>query len=132
MTIPRCSPQPSPSRRPASSTSYLADALLRFRRTAGGVRCARGARRSSMRNILFFAALLVGCGPGQGLVGNPNDLKGLISIDVMPPMATIAATGTTPGAADFTATGHFTDGHSADLTSKVAWSLADSSFGTVS
>ena len=65
-----------------------------------------------------------GSGGSSGMVVAPP-IAGLQSIEVMPATATVVlqANGTTlAGSQTFTATGHFMDGHSEDVTSKVGWS----------
>jgi hypothetical protein len=52
-------------------------------------------------------------------------LSGMVSIEVMPPTQTVvlsAAGSSLTGSATFTATGHFGDGHTEDVTTRVAWS----------
>jgi hypothetical protein len=64
-----------------------------------------------------------GSGGGSGQVTAPP-IPGLRSIDVNPPSQTVLlnASGTTlSGSTTYTATGHFDDGHTEDVTSRVAW-----------
>jgi hypothetical protein len=55
----------------------------------------------------------------------------LTSIDISPATASLVTTGGTPAALSFTATGHFSDGHSEDISTSVAWSLSDPGVGTI-
>ena len=67
---------------------------------------------------------LNGSGGSGGTVVTPP-IPGLTSIDVSPPSQTIllTASGTTlSGTATYTATGHFDDGHTEDVTARVGWS----------
>ncbi len=69
-----------------------------------------------------------GAGSGGTVVG--PTIKGLTSIDVSPPSQTIvlATSGNSlSGSAMYTATGHFDDGHTEDITNQVGWSTGFSS-----
>ncbi|HEY7955363.1 MAG TPA: hypothetical protein VII38_08720 [Polyangia bacterium] len=98
-----------------------------------------------MRNLTFIALLgwsLIGCGPSSG-TGGKHDLgpggdggtggpiPGLMSIDIAPPMVALTVSNMTAATADFTATGHFMDGHTADITAALSWSLADGGIGSM-
>jgi hypothetical protein len=89
-----------------------------------------------MRMFLFLACLASACAPHSGGgdphrdAGGPDQdvLSNVTSIDVSPPTASLS-TGSAPATQGFTATAHFADGHTGDITSQVAWSLADPSLG---
>jgi hypothetical protein len=70
-----------------------------------------------------------GAGSGGTVVTPP--IKGLTSIDVSPPMQSVLLTATASGgltgSTSFTATGHFDDGHTEDVSDRVAWSSGFSS-----
>ena len=89
-----------------------------------------------MRTVLVLALTVVGCGPGQSGGGNHPDGGGggatLTSIDVAPPSASLTTTGGGAAATQqFTATGHFSDGHTEDVSAQVAWSVSDPGIGSV-
>ena len=89
-----------------------------------------------MRTVLVLALTVVGCGPGQSGGGNHPDGGGggatLTSIDVAPPSASLTTTGGGAAATQqFTATGHFSDGHTEDISTQVAWSVSDPGIGSV-
>ncbi|HEX6835493.1 MAG TPA: hypothetical protein VF334_02915, partial [Polyangia bacterium] len=86
--------------------------------------------------MLMLALTLVGCGPDQRGGGNHPDGGGggstLTSIDVAPPSVSLTTTGGGAAATQqFTATGHFADGHTEDLSTLVAWSVSDPGIGSV-
>jgi hypothetical protein len=61
---------------------------------------------------------------GNGGTVTPPPIAGLVSIEVMPgsfPVALTASGATLSGTGTFTATGHFQDGHTEDVTSRVGW-----------
>ena len=81
--------------------------------------------------LLLFSA----CGPSTSSSSNdaatsPGPLVGLVSIDVSPPTATLTTTNGAVSQQAYTALGHYQDGHSADVTAHVTWSLADADLGT--
>ncbi len=91
-----------------------------------------------MRTLVVLVLALAGCGPdtrGGGGGNHPDGGSGnatLTSIDISPPSATLTTTG--GGAAamqQFTATGHFSDGHTEDVSTLVGWSLSDPGIGSV-
>src|SRR5262245_49608959 len=84
--------------------------------------------RSRIRIMAWcFLAASLGCGAqqvgGSGGSGGSGVLDGLSSIEVAPADATIFVTDGVAGAQDFTATGHFMDGSTRDVTNLVAWSV---------
>lgn len=91
-----------------------------------------------MRNTLsllvvagFFTA---GCGPSdsRGTGGDGGgSIAGLMSIDVMPSAAALTIAGGQPASQQFSALGHFVDGHTEDVTGRVSWALTDVSVGTL-
>ena len=94
-----------------------------------------------MRTILAFAlafsAFQVGCG-AQTSSGGKGDmatamgpLTGLMSIDVSPATASLTVTNGATATTSFAAMGHFADGHMADVTTLVTWSLDDNSLGSI-
>ena len=89
-----------------------------------------------MRTVLVLALTVVGCGPGQSGGHHPDGGGGgttLTSIDVAPPSASLTTTGGGAAATQqFTATGHFSDGHTEDISTQVAWSVSDPGIGSVS
>ncbi len=89
-----------------------------------------------MRTSLVLALALVGCGPDSRGGGNhPDGGSGgatLTSIDVSPPSVSLTTTGGGAAATQqFTATGHYADGHTADVSTLVAWSVSDPGIGSV-
>src|SRR5262245_19779304 len=83
----------------------------------------------------FCLVLTAACGSSSTGDDQPapdggNDIDGLESIDVLPADATLIAEGTTPAVQAYTATGHFADGTTRDITSQVAFTLADSQLAT--
>ena len=88
-----------------------------------------------MRTSLVLALVLVGCGPNSRGGGNHPDGGGggtLTSIEVSPPSVTLTTTGGGAAATQqFTATGHYSDGHTEDLSGTVGWSVSDPGIGTV-
>src|SRR5262245_37271027 len=69
-----------------------------------------------------------GTGLGGGLTTTTN--AALLSISISPPLATIDTTGT-PMVQAFTATGHYKDGSTADITSAVTWSAPLPQVGSI-
>ena len=61
----------------------------------------------------------------------PGTLDGLSSIEVTPGSAQVVVTNGTSPATDFVATGHYQDGHTADITGLVIWSIDDATLGLV-
>jgi Tol biopolymer transport system component len=90
-----------------------------------------------MRRVLVLSLSLAGCGPDtRGGGGDHPDGGGggatLASIDVAPPTASLVTTGGGAAAAQqFIATGHFSDGHTEDLSASVGWTVSDPGIGTV-
>src|SRR5438094_3931891 len=78
---------------------------------------------------LFCLAFLAGCGGGSNSgSATPPSTATLGSLQVTP-----ASTSLAPGAGQqFTATGHYSDGTSKDLTSSAQWSSSDSNVASVS
>jgi hypothetical protein len=81
-------------------------------------------------------AIVVGCGPDSRGGGNHPDGGGaggtLDSITVTP--ASVTLTTTNPGAVAtqaFVATGHFSDGHTEDLSTLAGWTVSDPGIGSV-
>ena len=88
-------------------------------------------KKALLATTLLCAALLVGCGgggssPNGGGGGTPTVT--LQSISIAPPTPTLIA-GTSQ---QFTATGHFSDNSTQDLTSSVTWSSSATSVVTIS
>lgn len=89
-----------------------------------------------MRRALVCSLALAGCGPGQRSSGDHPDAGGgavtLMSIELSPPTASLVTTGGGAAATQqFVATGHFSDGHSEDVSASAQWSLSDPGIGTV-
>ncbi|MCU1281546.1 MAG: tolB protein precursor [bacterium] len=99
-----------------------------------------------MRSSLVLAAGLVGaglvaavagCGPDTRTGNHPDGGGGsgggaLTSIDITPATASVVVNGGSATAAQkFVATGHFTDGHTADVSSTIGWSISDPGLGSV-
>jgi hypothetical protein len=97
-----------------------------------------------MRQPLLTVAivsLVAGCSPGTGPTHPvqhqhppdmaPAQMASLTSIDVAPPLAMVTNTDATAGAAAFTATGHFSDGSTMDITSSVTWSIDNPDLGAI-
>jgi hypothetical protein len=85
-----------------------------------------------MRTFTLAIVFLVGCSnPDQAGSGDgAMHLPGLMSIDVSPASASLTITNATAATQPFTALGHFSDGHSEDVTARVGWSLTDPGIGT--
>ena len=91
-------------------------------------------KRTSLVLVLSGLILLMGCG-GGGNSGSsnppsnpPSPAATLTSLQVTPASQSLA-----PGAGQqFTATGHYSDGTSKDLTSSAQWSSSDSNVASVS
>ena len=93
---------------------------------------ARGMMRSPG---LLLVLTVVGCAGSTPQNGSPDAgvvaIDGLKSIDIAPKSASLAViNGTTP-TQQFTATGHFADGHTADVTKSLQWSLSDPGLGGI-
>lgn len=86
-----------------------------------------------MRKLLVLALALGGCSTPSS--GHDHDggtsPPALQSIDVAPPTVSLTAGGAVAPSQQFTATGHFADGHTEDVTAQVAWSLSDPGIGTI-
>ncbi len=85
---------------------------------------------------LTFALVLVsaGCGVHSGNGNHPDggqSSNGLMSIDVAPANAVLTTTAAAPATQNFTATAHYGDGHSEDVTAKVTWALSDQGLGLI-
>src|SRR5262249_42295053 len=83
---------------------------------------------------LACTVTLGGCGPNTRGGGHPDGGGGgtLTSISIAPASANL--TTTNPGAVatqQFVATGHFSDGHSEDLSAAAGGSVADARLGTI-
>src|SRR5436190_1718752 len=78
-----------------------------------------------------WLGLVVGCAGGGQPPTPPSDtMAGLTSIDISP--STVALISSGPAvSSQFAATGHFNDGHSADITALVAWALDDYTIGAI-
>jgi hypothetical protein len=94
-----------------------------------------------MRNLCFLLAVATSAGAcGSGTVGDNGgvdgggsvDLTGLQSIDLTPMTLTLTIDGDTPASQTYSALGHFADGHTADITSKVGFSLTNNELGAFS
>ena len=72
-----------------------------------------------------------GAGGNQGLGGNFGSTSDLVSMAVSPPTASIACLDGAPGTQSFTATGHYKDGTSQDITSTVTWSAPGLQVGSI-
>ena len=81
--------------------------------------------------LVFCLAFLAGCGGGGNSGSNPPSNPGspatLASLQVTPASKSLALGATQ----QFTATGHYSDGTSKDLTSSAQWSSSDSSVASV-
>ncbi len=107
----------------ASSGIILASGASASGAWAGGALAAAVLSLLSIGCAGVKAPSLGGTG-GSGAVTTPP-IPGLTSIDVSPPSQTILlqASGSTLSAtAMYTATGHFMDGHTEDVTTRVGWS----------
>jgi len=82
-----------------------------------------------------MALLIAGCGPssrGGGGGGGGGSGAMLTSVDVTPAAVTLTTMGGGAAATQqFTATGHFSDGHSEDLTASAGWTVSDPGIGQV-
>ena len=89
-----------------------------------------------MMRGFFVLAFVAGCGPSNRTGGGGGSGGGgggmLTSIDVSPSTISLVTTGGGAVATQqFTATGHFSDGHSEDISTTTGWSLSDVGVGTV-
>jgi hypothetical protein len=101
----------------------------------------RGRVRTILMMHRLFALSLglvfVGCGPdtrgggnhpgGGGGGGGPT----LTAVEIAPLSATLTTTGAAVAAQKFVATGHFSDGHTEDVSTTVGWSISDPGLGTL-
>jgi hypothetical protein len=62
--------------------------------------------------------------------GGAPGIDGLMTITVSPATATLTIAGGIAATQSYTAQGSFTDGHTADITSKVTWTVGDTSLGS--
>src|ERR1700722_11771221 len=104
-----------------------------WRRTWGNGDSMFGSGRRATNHVVravIVTLLVTGAAIGgvQELTSQSSDALTLLSITVSPTTASIAA-GTTQ---QFTATGHYLGGSTADLTSSVTWTSSLTSFATVS
>ena len=79
----------------------------------------------------FTLALVAGChhGASHG-PGTAPGIEGLVSITVNPASATLTIVGAVAATQAYTAQGKFSDGHTADITAKVSWTVGDTSLGS--
>src|SRR5579871_4023094 len=92
-----------------------------------------------MRDFAVFVCAVSfapGCSPStQGMVnadgGGDPALAGLIALSLSPSSADLVAMNGMPVGQGFIATGTFKDSHTADVSTRVTWSLADDSLGTI-
>jgi hypothetical protein len=83
-----------------------------------------------MRHATWLA-LLAGCAsstPPPSRSGTPP-IAGLTAIQIQPGMQTLVMDGSTPAAADYKAIGTFNDGHTDDVTNRVAFSVENADLG---
>src|SRR6478609_7888514 len=82
-------------------------------------------------SLLFLAVVTFGCArdpiidPAGG-----GGIDGLVSITVSPASQTLIIDGTTPATSAYTSLGTFKDGHTADVTDQVSWTLMDIGLGS--
>src|SRR5262245_38810686 len=69
-------------------------------------------------------------GGGGGSGGNPPPLSGLRSIAIQPATSTVTIDGDTPATVDYVARGTFSDGRTADISTRVGWSLNNAAIGS--
>jgi WD40-like Beta Propeller Repeat len=87
--------------------------------------------RISVLIALSLAALSpAACSRDDGNHGPGSGIDGLVSITVTPSDQTLIIDGVTAAQSVYTATGTFKDGHTADITSKVVFALAQPALGT--
>jgi hypothetical protein len=83
--------------------------------------------------LVSIVLLVGGCGGtrsgGGGPTGKPP-IANLSALAVVPPMQTLTIQGAQPAVFAYHAIGTFSDGHTADVTSQVAFSATDGSLGT--
>jgi len=79
--------------------------------------------------LSVLALLAFACGPS--LNANPDGGEGpaLLEITVQPVDQELVIDGSTPATSTYTATGRFADGHTEDISDRVAWSLTDATLG---
>src|SRR5262245_40975118 len=93
--------------------------------------------RLSIAARLLLLTGLLGCGPevtpkGMGGAdgGPPPAPDGLVAIEITPADATIYVANGVAGTQDYTATGHFADGTTRDLTTLVGWGTENMSLAS--
>ena len=86
-------------------------------------------RRTLLPFALVAAAACSHKSNGSGH-GGGTTIDGLVSIAITPADQTLTIDGTTPVMLGYTATGTFADGHTADITTKVAFAVADPTLGS--
>lgn len=90
-----------------------------------------------MRSLqVLIAAASMGAACGSGTVGGNGsdgggsiDLTGLDQIEVMPQTVILTIDGDVAATQTYTAVGHFSDGHTADITRQVGFSVSDNALG---
>jgi hypothetical protein len=85
-----------------------------------------------LASCLLISFAVGGCNHNSNNVfgdGGAPAIEGLQSITVAPPNLTLIIDGTTPATQMYTATGTFADGHTADITSMVAFSVSNAGLG---
>src|SRR6476659_2511408 len=84
-------------------------------------------------NIRLSACLalsLVACSSDPGTGGADGGvIAGLMSIDVTPASASLVVQNGVAATQQFSALGHFVDGHSEDISARVQWTLSDVAVG---
>ena len=87
-----------------------------------------------MRKLLVLALVVGGCSsPSHSHPGGDGGapMATLQSIEIAPATVSLTASGTVAPSQQFVATGHFSDGHTEDVSSQVGWELSDPGIGTV-
>jgi hypothetical protein len=91
---------------------------------------------------LLLRLCVIGCviGGTIGCAGSPQNnnhdagpvaIDGLQRIEIAPASASLTVTDASAPTQQFTATGHFADGHTADVTQQLQWTLSDATLGGI-
>jgi len=83
-----------------------------------------------MRQCLVLLFALAACGPSHKGDTTDASVAGLVSISVTPADLDLLIDNAEPATAHYVATGTFEDGHSEDISDRVAFSLANGQLGT--
>src|SRR5436190_2077761 len=80
--------------------------------------------------ITVLAAFAIGCGSSHGPATDGGAQSPLLEITVEPADQELVIDGPEPAQSHYIATGRFEDGHTEDISNRVAFSLADATLGS--